>query len=232
MKCWNCDKAGHLTKDCRAPKKESTGRPEKKTPGARMVQSAPSQQPAKNQDDPLQYLLSDSDDSLEVRQLRVFDTGSKPQSVRVIVGRVPMDGIVDSGPDITIVGGDMFKRVTAVAKLRKRDFKPPGKTPWNYDQQPFRLDGQIDLDITFEDRTMKSLSGKHAQWWMKVFGSGIGQVHIVYRPGRENTRADALSRNPMLCPDDEHVNLDVQVAQVGNLQDVEISQLLESPHQP
>ena len=71
----------------------------------------------------------------------MFDTGSKPQCVRVVVGGVPMDGIVDSGADITIVGGDMFKRVAAVAKLRKRDFKPPDKTPRNYDQQPFRLDG-------------------------------------------------------------------------------------------
>jgi len=25
-----------------------------------------------------------------------------------------------------------------------------------------------------------SPSGKHARWWLKVFGSGVGQVHIVY----------------------------------------------------
>ena len=158
-KCWNCEKTGHFAKDCRAPRKESAGRSEKKTPGTRMVQSSPSQQRTVPQDDPLQYLLSDSDDSSDspdVRQVRVFDTGSRPQSVRVLVGGVPIDGIVDSGADITIVGGDVFKRIAAVAKLRKRDFKPPDKTPRNYDQQPFCLDGRVDLDISFEDRTMKT----------------------------------------------------------------------------
>ena len=30
---------------------------------------------------------------------------------------VPMEGVVDSGADITIIGGEMFKRVASVAKL-------------------------------------------------------------------------------------------------------------------
>ena len=44
-----------------------------------------------------------------MRQVRVFDTGSKPQSARVVLAGVPIHGIVDSGADITILGGDMFK---------------------------------------------------------------------------------------------------------------------------
>ena len=31
-----------------------------------------------------------------------------------------------------------------------------------------------------------NLSGKHARWWLKVFGCGIGKVQITYRPGKEN----------------------------------------------
>ena len=39
-------------------------------------------------------------------------------------------------------------------------------------------------------------SGKHARWWIKVHASGIKSVNIVYRPGKENVSADALSRAP------------------------------------
>jgi len=40
-------------------------------------------------------------------------------------------------------------------------------------------------------------NGKHARWWLKVFGSGINHLKVIHRPGRENTAADALSRNPL-----------------------------------
>lgn len=39
-------------------------------------------------------------------------------------------------------------------------------------------------------------SGKHARWWIKVHASGIKSVNVVYRPGKENANADALSRAP------------------------------------
>jgi len=42
-----------------------------------------------------------------------------------------------------------------------------------------------------------SPSGKHAYWWMKVYSSSIGTVTITHRAGRQNSNADALSRNPL-----------------------------------
>ena len=39
-------------------------------------------------------------------------------------------------------------------------------------------------------------TGKHARWWSRVFNSGIKEIEIVYRPGKENACADAPSRYP------------------------------------
>ena len=146
-----------MARDCPKPKRESTGRSTTDTVTAQMIQSDQQPTPPASGDNPLQYLLSDSDGSDEIRQVRVHDSGSKPHCATVNVQRVPMSGIVDSGADISIMGGEMFKRVAVVAKLRKRDFKPPDKTPRNYDQQPFRLDGRLELDVSFGDKTMKTV---------------------------------------------------------------------------
>ncbi len=63
----------------------------------------------------------------EIRQVhvRVQDMGSQPHCAKVVVQGVPVEGVVDSGADITIMGGDLFNCVATVAKLRKKDFKPP-----------------------------------------------------------------------------------------------------------
>ena len=58
-------------------------------------------------------------------------------------------------------------------------------------------------------------SGKHARWWLKVHGSGIRNVTIRYRPGKENSNADALSRSPIgAVPSDETTALPMAVAQI------------------
>ena len=38
-------------------------------------------------------------------------------------------------------------------------------------------------------------SGKHARWWMWVYGSGVRDIQIKYRAGKTNQPADALSRS-------------------------------------
>jgi len=72
------------------------------------------------------------------------------------VGGVPLTGIIDSGADITIMGGSAFKQVAAVARLKKQDLKPPDKVSRNYDRQPFHIDGKIEINIEFGCRTMKT----------------------------------------------------------------------------
>ena len=71
-----------------------------------------------------------------------------------------------------------------------------------------------------------SPSGKHARWWLQVYGSGVQKVDIIYSPVKENARADALSLNPTEISD--HHVLDVQVA--VSSKNIDISTLLhDSP---
>ena len=84
------------------------------------------------------------------RLVRITDQGSIPQCVRVQVQSVPAYGLIDSGGNITIIGGTLFKKVATVAK---RDFMKADKT---YDQRPFHLDGRMDLNIAFGDHTMRT----------------------------------------------------------------------------
>jgi transposase InsO family protein len=51
-------------------------------------------------------------------------------------------------------------------------------------------------------------SGRHARWWTRVYGAGLREVNIVYRAGKENPIADALSRKvPEALLSDRGTNL-------------------------
>ncbi len=85
------------------------------------------------------------------------DKGSRSQFARVLIEGVSADGIVDTGADITIMGKDLFAQVAAVARLRKKDFRKADKIPRTYDNKTFQLDGCMDLDISFAEKTWRLL---------------------------------------------------------------------------
>ena len=68
-------------------------------------------------------------------------------------------------------------------------------------------------------------SRKHARWWLKVFASGVKDIEIMYRSGKENDLADALSRNPIVSDQNDH--LEVQVAQVHEQCETDVNSLLQ-----
>ena len=86
--------------------------------------------------------------------MRISDSGSATKCARVQIQGVPAYGLVDTGADINIIGGSLFKKVATIAHLRKRNFKKADKTPQTYNQQNFELDRRMDLEITFGERTM------------------------------------------------------------------------------
>ena len=55
------------------------------------------------------YLISDSeDDGDNICQIWINDGGSQQQYANVQLEGIPAEGIIDTGADITIIGGDLF----------------------------------------------------------------------------------------------------------------------------
>ena len=74
-------------------------------------------------------------------------------------------------------------------------------------------------------------TGKHARWWTRVYGRGVGSVTIVYRAGRENASADALSRSPYNPPPSQGIAQgETEVAAVTADQDIPL--LLQASPSP
>ena len=79
---------------------------------------------------PYSFLFSSDDSNDEqCQQITVTDQESQSMCVPLQVEGVLAYGLIDTGADITIMGAQLFKKVAAVAKLRKKNFKPAGKTP-------------------------------------------------------------------------------------------------------
>ena len=102
---------------------------------------------------PMSYLFFD-DEMESVKVVQVQDHGSYPRRAELVIQGYPFVGIVDSGTDISIMNGDLFKRIDADTCLKKKDFKKADKVARTYDHQSFLLDGSMDMDISFSGRAM------------------------------------------------------------------------------
>ena len=159
-KCFFCKKTGHLMRDCRLRKSENTssGRPA----ATKLVTIKGSSEGRTKQPNPSDLLFSsDSEDSDGVRLIQVADEGSQSQLAHVIIQGVPADGVIDTGADITIMGQELFARVAAAARLRKKDFRKPDKVPRTYDRKTFHLDGCCDVRPCTRLRLEKPQSQYH-----------------------------------------------------------------------
>ena len=93
-------------------------------------QASTKQVTSKQQSSLLDLLFSSDEESdAGVSTVRVQDKGSQPQCARVEIQGVPVYGMIDSGADITILGGNLLCKVVTTVKLRKKDLKPADKVP-------------------------------------------------------------------------------------------------------
>ena len=78
---------------------------------------------------------------------------SKSRHVKVKIEGIPVTGIIDTGSDITIISGELFKNDVVAAQLSSEAFKRANKT---YSGQPIALDGQMDVTISFESHDIRT----------------------------------------------------------------------------
>ena len=173
QRCYLCNELGHVAKYCKLSNKEKEAsgslnksdekarflQPANKTVSNKQITTAFSQtKQFKTFDSPVGVdpvsLLYSSDSDSSVDMVRVDDQGSRPQYVNIEVQGVPTSGVIDTRADITIMGGELFKKIAKAAKLKKRNFKQPDRTPCTYDRKQFKLHGRMDLQITFDGKML------------------------------------------------------------------------------
>ena len=135
--CYVCGKNDHLARECKLRRGESTSSgTDKKTDSRKSTVTRTNAITSVNTNLGDLLYSSDSDDG-SINTVRIEDKGSRPRKVAVDLHGLPVQGVIDSGADITIMNGDVFKKVAAIARLRKKAFKSADKIPYGYDNKPF-----------------------------------------------------------------------------------------------
>ena len=118
--CYVCGKNDHLARECKLRKGESTSVTTATKPENKKSTAARTNAITTVTTHPADILYSsDSEDGI-VNSIRIEDKGSRPRKVIVNLHGLPVQGVIDSGADITIMNGDTFKKVAAIARLRKK----------------------------------------------------------------------------------------------------------------
>ena len=90
--------------------------------------------------------------------IRTASCPSKNQNgvccVKVLIEGVPVTGLIDTGSDITIIRGDLFCKIVAVAKVEINFIKNVDQGVCTYEQKPMTQDGCIDMKITFGEKNI------------------------------------------------------------------------------
>ena len=164
-RCYHSHRLGHVSRDYPSAKTEFTNRGwkdkrrEGDTSRVQVMRASETQgtlRPLTDHLNILACLFSLDSDDLSVCQVRIFYQGSKQQYVIVQVEGVPAHGIIGSRSEITIIGGELFCHIAAVARLPKSKFQKPDKILRTYDQRTFVLDGKMDLNICLDKVIIKT----------------------------------------------------------------------------
>ena len=151
-RCYACNQLGYFSRNCPIRRTESSGPPRQRPVTTKQV-SARQEPPPLNPELFSRLLPSDSEEEGEVRLVRVEDHGGEQRYADVLMEGVPASGVIDSGAEISIINGKLFRKIAAVARLKRSQLKPPDQIPKTYDRKVFQLDGRLDLDIGLTMRT-------------------------------------------------------------------------------
>ena len=158
LRCYICNGLGHFAYECRLQKSESSGKVKNHpVSGTRIIWTQNGRkQPGNQTFTKISKFLFPADQPTQVPSIKSADLTSKSRHVKVKIEGIPITGIIDTGSDITIISGELFKNDVVAAQLSSEAFKPANKQACAYSGQPIALDGQMDVTISFESHDTRT----------------------------------------------------------------------------